>query len=117
MRQHTILGERILSEAPSLAPLGRVVRSSHERWDGGGYPDGLAGESIPLAARVIFICDAYDAMTSARPYRDALTSEQAVAEIRRSAGSQFDPDLAQTFAEVLPEALAAPARLSQATIY
>jgi diguanylate cyclase (GGDEF)-like protein len=107
MRQHTILGERIVSEAASLAPLGKLIRSSHERWDGGGYPDRLRGEQIPLAARVIFVCDAYDAMTSERPYRPAFTPDQALTEIRRGAGSQFDPGVVEVFAEALEERLAA----------
>jgi HD-GYP domain-containing protein (c-di-GMP phosphodiesterase class II) len=114
MRRHTILGERILSEASSLVALGRLVRSSHERWDGAGYPDGLSGEDIPLAARVIFVCDAYDAMTSDRPYRECFTPEEALAEIRRNAGTQFDPDVVEAFAEALTEMLA-PARLNGAS--
>jgi HD-GYP domain-containing protein (c-di-GMP phosphodiesterase class II) len=71
MRRHTIVGERILSPAPALAPVASLVRSSHERWDGGGYPDGLAGEAIPLGARIVFVCDAFDAMTSERSYSPA----------------------------------------------
>jgi two-component system cell cycle response regulator len=93
MRQHTVMGERIVSAAPSLAPLGKLIRASHERWDGKGYPDGLAGSDIPLAARIIAACDAYDAITSDRPYADALGPEEAVAELRRVAGTQFDPQV------------------------
>jgi hypothetical protein len=74
VHSHTLIGERILETAAALAPVARVVRSSHERWDGGGYPDGLAGEEIPLASRIILICDAYDAMTSDRPYRAAMST-------------------------------------------
>jgi two-component system cell cycle response regulator len=91
MRQHPVIGERILGAAPALAPVARLVRSSHERWDGGGYPDGLAGEAIPLGARIVFACDAYDAMTSDRCYQRARTPEDAIAELRRHAGTQFDP--------------------------
>ena len=69
MRRHTIIGERILLSAPALRPVARLVRSSHERWDGGGYPDGLAGEDIPLGSRIVAVCDAFDAMTTDRPYR------------------------------------------------
>ena len=76
IHQHTILGERIVSAAPSLASVGNLIRSSHERWDGTGYPDQLAGEEIPLAARIILVCDAYDAMTSARPYSPSRDPER-----------------------------------------
>ena len=77
MSQHTILGERIVSSAPALAPVALIVRSSHEHFDGNGYPDGLAGEAIPLASRVILACDAYEAMTSHRPYAAALSDSKA----------------------------------------
>ena len=77
MRRHTLIGERILLAAPALRPVARLVRSSHERWDGGGYPDGLAGEEIPLGARVVAVCDAFDAMTTERPYRDPRASADA----------------------------------------
>ena len=89
--QHTITGERILSASPALRRVGEIVRASHERWDGKGYPDGLAGESIPLAARIIAACDAFDAMTSDRAYRRALSIADALAELRLCASSQFDP--------------------------
>jgi two-component system cell cycle response regulator len=101
IRQHTIVGERILAAAPSLAGVARLVRSSHERWDGRGYPDGLAGEAIPLGARVIAVCDAYDAMTSSRSYRDALEPAAALRELVRAAGSQFDPRVVDMFIEEL----------------
>jgi diguanylate cyclase (GGDEF)-like protein len=91
MKTHTLIGERIIATAPSLAQAGRLVRGSHERYDGSGYPDGLAGEQIPLGARIIFACDAYDAMTSDRSYRAALSEAQALAELERRAGTQFDP--------------------------
>jgi two-component system cell cycle response regulator len=91
MRQHTVVGERILSAADSMRPVSRVVRASHERWDGRGYPDGLAGEAIPLEARIVCACDAYDAMLSQRPYKDAMSPREAIAELRRCAGTQFDP--------------------------
>ena len=90
IRQHTIIGERIVGAAEALRPVGRVVRASHERWDGGGYPDGLAGEDIPLGSRIVFACDAWDAMTCDRGYRRALSAEVAAEELRANAGTQFD---------------------------
>jgi diguanylate cyclase (GGDEF)-like protein len=101
MHQHTILGERIVSAAPSLATVGRLIRSSHERWDGEGYPDGLSGEQIPLASRVILACDAYDAITAERPYAPALDPERALAEIRSAAGTQFDPRIVEALEQVV----------------
>ena len=91
IRQHTLIGERILGAVPALHGVSKIVRASHERWDGEGYSDGLAGEDIPLPARVIAVCDAYAVMTSDRPYHDAISSAEAVAELRRCSGSQFDP--------------------------
>ena len=101
MHRHTLIGERILLAAPALTAAARLVRSSHERWDGDGYPDGLAGEDIPLGARIIAVCDAFDAMTSSRPYRDAIESAAALAELRRCAGSQFDPRVVNAFGAAL----------------
>jgi two-component system cell cycle response regulator len=91
IHRHTLVGERILSSAPSLTRIGRIVRSTHERLDGTGYPDGLSGDDIPLLSRIVSACDAFFAMTEERPYRGAMTSEDAIAELRRSAGPQFDP--------------------------
>jgi diguanylate cyclase (GGDEF)-like protein len=91
MREYPIVGERILRAAPSLAPAAGLVRSSHERWDGTGYPDGLHGDEIPVGARIIAVCDAYHSMRSTRPYRRARRRHQALNELRRCAGSQFDP--------------------------
>jgi two-component system, cell cycle response regulator len=95
--RHTLIGERILGAAVALRPVARLVRSSHERWDGSGYPDGLAGVEIPLGARIVTACDAYDAMTSDRPYQRSLGHEEAVAELRRCAGTQFDPAVVEAF--------------------
>jgi diguanylate cyclase (GGDEF)-like protein len=106
MRQHTVVGERIVSCAPSLREVAPIVRSSHERWDGAGYPDGLAGEAIPLGARIIAVCDAYDAMTTTRPYRAAMSEDDALAELRHCAGGQFDPRVVAAFERVLARDLA-----------
>jgi diguanylate cyclase (GGDEF)-like protein len=91
IRQHTIVGERLLRASPAFRSLAPIVRATHENWDGSGYPDGLRGEEIPLPSRIIRACDAFVAMTSERPYRDALTATDALAELGRHAGGQFDP--------------------------
>lgn len=101
MRKHTLIGERIIASAPALVPIARVVRSSHERWDGAGYPDKLAGEATPLGSRIVFCCDAFDAMTSERPYSVAMRPTRALEEIERGAGSQFDPTVAKALREVV----------------
>jgi len=104
MRKHTIIGQRVLDAAPAMSPVAALVRSTHERWDGAGYPDRLAGKDIPLGSRVIFICDAYNAMTEGRPYRPPLSSEQALEELQRAGGTQFDPELVRAFCEkVVPQ--------------
>src|SRR5215204_3481759 len=103
MRRHTLVGERILTAAPALADVARLVRSSHERFDGSGYPDHLVGESIPLGARVIAVCDAWDAMTTDRPYRRAMEHAEALAELERCSGPQFDPAVVKVFRAVLAQ--------------
>ena len=103
MRRHTEIGERIVMAAPSLAHSADLVRSSHERYDGRGYPDRLAGEDIPFGATIIAVCDAFHAMTSARPYSVPLSVIDALAEVRRCSGSQFDPRVVPAFCAVVDE--------------
>jgi diguanylate cyclase (GGDEF)-like protein len=106
--RHTLIGERIIRAAPALAHVAELVRSSHERFDGTGYPDALSGAAIPLGARVIAVCDAFDAMVSARVYRRSVSSKEAVEELRRCAGTQFDPQVIEAFCAML-ESESAPA--------
>jgi diguanylate cyclase (GGDEF)-like protein len=93
MREHPVIGERILRAIPGMGGVARIVRHEHERFDGGGYPDGLAGDEIPIGSRIILACDAYHAMTSDRPYREAMSHADAIEEIAKSAGTQFDPQV------------------------
>ncbi len=120
IRLHTLVGERLLAANFGMQDVATLVRSSHERWDGGGYPDGLQGEDIPLGSRILFVCSAFEDMTSSRPHREALEVEEALAELDRGAGGQFDPGVVQAFGEALPgsgrqerkhSALARPRRL------
>jgi diguanylate cyclase (GGDEF)-like protein len=97
IRRHTLIGERIIAGAPALINVGALVRSSHENFDGSGYPDRLKGAAIPLGSRIISVCDAFDAMTTDRPYRPAMTHARAAAELRRCAGSQFDAQVVEQF--------------------
>jgi diguanylate cyclase (GGDEF)-like protein len=103
MRRHTLIGERIVSAAPALGGAARLVRSSHEAWDGSGYPDALAGIEIPLGSRIIAVCDAFDAMISNRPYAPAKTINEALTELRRCAGTQFDPTIVGVFDQVIAD--------------
>jgi diguanylate cyclase (GGDEF)-like protein len=103
MRQHTIIGDRILGAAPAMRPVAEIVRASHERYDGTGYPDGLAGEAIPLGARIVAVCDAFHAMRSERPYQATLDHQSALAELRRCSGTQFDPDVVTAFCAIAAE--------------
>ena len=95
MREHPVIGERILRAIPGLGGVARIVRHEHERFDGGGYPDGLAGDEIPIGSRIILACDAYHAMTSDRPYRKAMAHAEAIRELAASAGTQFDPQVTE----------------------
>jgi two-component system cell cycle response regulator len=103
MRRHTVIGERILGGAPALANAAKLVRSSHERFDGHGYPDGLREDEIPLGSRIISVCDSYDAMTSDRPYRRAMSIDGALSELAGCTGTQFDPAVVDAFLSVLAE--------------
>ena len=104
MKTHTIEGQFMLDRIGGLlGRVGEIVRSCHERWDGGGYPDGLVGEEIPLAARIVFTCDAFSAMTTDRPYREAMPWEAAVTELESNAGSQFDPQVVAAFTNVISD--------------
>lgn len=115
IKTHTIKGQRMLHEIGGLMEeIGTIVRSCHERWDGRGYPDGLAGEQIPVESRVIFCCDAFNAMTTDRSYRKALGIQRALTEIRQNAGTQFDPDAAMALVEVIEEMR--PAEFTEGTI-
>ncbi len=101
MRTHPAIGERILRAVPGMGAIARIVRHEHERWDGEGYPDGIAGEEIPIGSRIILACDAYDAMTTDRPYRKAMSHADALDELTRCAGSQFDPEVVGALVGVL----------------
>jgi two-component system cell cycle response regulator len=117
MRRHTVIGERIIRSAPSLEAAALLVRSSHERYDGTGYPDGLCAEEIEVGASIIAICDAYDAMVNHRVYREPKTQAEAIAELRLCAGTQFEPSLVEIFCATLERRDAQlPATTSPATL-
>jgi HD-GYP domain-containing protein (c-di-GMP phosphodiesterase class II) len=102
IKTHTIEGQRMLDRVGGLlSDVGRIVRSSHERWDGGGYPDGLAGDQIPLGATIVSCCDAFNAMTTDRPYRPALSLEEALAELHAGSGTQFNPAVVEVLAGIV----------------
>ena len=100
---HPLIGVQIVAPIAFLGTAVEVIRCHHERWDGKGYPDGLAGEDIPLGARIFSVCDTFDAMTSDRPYRRALPFDAAVEEIDRCGGTQFDPEVVRRFVEMCAE--------------
>jgi diguanylate cyclase (GGDEF)-like protein len=97
MRRHPTIGANVLAAAPALSKVAAIVLASHERYDGTGYPRGLAGDEIPLPARIVFVCDSFDAMTSVRPYGEAKSEQEALDELRRGSGTQFDPDVVSAF--------------------
>jgi two-component system, cell cycle response regulator len=100
VKRHTLIGERIVRAAPTLGQAARLIRSSHERWDGSGYPDQLRGNETPAGARIIVVCDSYNAMTTDRSYHAAMTRADAISELRRCAGTQFDPQVVEAFCRV-----------------
>jgi len=104
MRTHPLLGAQILSPVKFLIPALPIVEAHHEKWDGSGYPRGLRAEQIPLGARIFALVDAFDAMTSDRPYRKSLTFEQALDQIAKGAGSHFDPEVVEAFVELCDDA-------------
>jgi two-component system cell cycle response regulator len=104
MRKHTLVGERILAAAPARERSAQLVRWSHERIDGTGYPDALRGDAIPVGSRVILVADAFDAMTSKRSYGRVMSQEEALAELRANTGTQFDAAVVEAFARVLVDA-------------
>jgi HD-GYP domain-containing protein (c-di-GMP phosphodiesterase class II) len=109
IEMHTIEGERMLHRVGGLlGEIGRIVRSCHENYDGSGYPDGLAGDEIPLLARIVSCCEAFNAMTSDRSYRRAMPFEDAIAELRRVRGAQFDPQVVDARIEVVGDGVAEP---------
>ncbi len=112
VKAHTIEGQRMLDQVGGLlSEVGRIVRSSHERWDGGGYPDGLAGTEIPRGAAIVSCCDAFSAMTTDRAYRRAMSPQQALSELRAAAGTQFDPAVVEVLGRILERSeVGAPAR-------
>jgi len=101
MRKHPEVGFRIAQATSELIPIAKYILCHHERWDGKGYPQGLIGEKIPLLSRIVAIVDSFDAMTSDRPYRSAMTKGEAIEEIRRNSGTQFDPDISQLFLNMI----------------
>ncbi len=101
IKRHPIVGEQILAPVPFLEQVRRVVRHDHERWDGGGYPDGLKGRQIPIGARIVLVVDSFHAMVSDRSYRKGMSEESARLELRAHAGTQFDPDVVEAFLKVL----------------
>jgi putative nucleotidyltransferase with HDIG domain len=105
MKTHTVKGAEIVATVPDLQSIIPIVRSHHERWDGRGYPDALGGEAIPQLARVVGIADAFDAMTSDRPYRKGMAADVAFEEVRKGAGTQFDPTFAHVFLEIREQIL------------
>src|SRR5205823_7461557 len=105
IRKHPDIGSQIMEPVEFLQPIRPMIRASHERWDGDGYPEGLKGEEIPLGARIVAVCDAWHAMTSDRSYRKALPVEEALRRLNEASGSQFDPGVVEAFLTALAKGL------------
>jgi putative two-component system response regulator len=116
MRRHPLIGERICEPLAMSHLFSPIIRNHHERWDGSGYPDGLRGESIPIGARIVGVVDAFDAMVHTRPYRPALSIERAIAELRREAGRQFDPELIPIFLALVGDVSGEASRLMPSSL-
>jgi HD-GYP domain-containing protein (c-di-GMP phosphodiesterase class II) len=117
IRQHTVVGEQIIRPVGILRNVARIVRHSHEHWDGSGYPDELTGESIPIESRIVFACDAYDAMTTTRTYQNAMSDERARARMRELSGVHFDPQVVDALLAVLDEEQQGSAQPSGASVH
>ena len=113
MRQHTVYGERILVDRPIYGIARQIARSHHERWDGKGYPDGLKGRAIPIAARIVAVADVFDALTHERPYKAAWPVAQAVEEIRNQSGAAFDPQVVRAFLASIEEKTGFPEEMEE----
>lgn len=105
MEAHAVTGQKILERKPALLGIGPLVRATHERWDGNGYPDGLKASAIPLPSRIVSVCDAFDAMTNPRAYRSSVPIEGALEELRRGAGTQFDPGVIEPFCGIFEQSI------------
>jgi HD-GYP domain-containing protein (c-di-GMP phosphodiesterase class II) len=103
VKAHPVITAQIVGKIEALAHLVPIIRHHHERWDGTGYPDGLKGDDIPLLARILAVADGFEAMTSERPYRRARSEEEALAELKKCAGSQWDPKVVEAFLQMLEE--------------
>jgi HD-GYP domain-containing protein (c-di-GMP phosphodiesterase class II) len=103
MRGHPVMGQKMVERKPALIGIGPLIRATHERWDGHGYPDRLKAASIPLPSRIVAVCDAFDAMTNSRVYNHVRTSEEAIADLRRGSGTQFDPGAVTLFCDIFEE--------------
>lgn len=103
VKLHPVKGEELISKMEELEDIAKIIRYHHESWDGKGYPEGLSGKDIPLEARILAVADAFDAMTSERPYKRALTIKEAIEELKRCSGTQFEPRIVDVMVSILEE--------------